>query len=102
MPMGDDLVKRLRTRSTNLVDADIWMMDAADRLCGGRLVLIHEGGYSDMYTPYCGLRIVETLSGLQSGVPDGTLTYGDNAVIHDHERAAVAAAAANVERVPTP
>ena len=78
------------------------LMDAADRLCGGRLVMIHEGGYSDMYTPYCGLRIVEELSGIRSSVPDGVLTYGPNLHLHDHERAAVERAAANVAGVPTP
>jgi acetoin utilization deacetylase AcuC-like enzyme len=78
------------------------LMDAADRLCGGRLVIIHEGGYSDMYTPYCGLRVVETLSGLDGGVPDGTLGGESSTKLWDHERAAVAAAAANVPKVPTP
>jgi acetoin utilization deacetylase AcuC-like enzyme len=78
------------------------LMDAADRLCGGRLVIIHEGGYSDMYTPYCGLRVVETLSGLDAGVPDGTLGGESSTKLWDHERAAVAAAAANVPKVPTP
>jgi acetoin utilization deacetylase AcuC-like enzyme len=78
------------------------LMDAADRLCGGRLVIIHEGGYSDMYTPYCGLRVVETLSGLDGGVPDGTLGGESSMKLWDHERAAVAAAAANVPKVPTP
>lgn len=83
-------------------DFTTMLMDAADRHCDGRLVAIHEGGYSDMYTPYCGLRIVEALSGLTSGVPEGILTYGSNTLLHDHERAAVAAAAANVDKVPTP
>ncbi len=97
-----DINARMNLKAEDFRTYTQMLMDAADRLCGGRLVLIHEGGYSDMYTPYCGLRIVETLSGLQSGVPDGTLTYGDTSVLHDHERAAIAAAAANVERVPTP
>ena len=55
-----------------------------------------------MYTPYCGLRIVEELSGIRSSVPDGVLTYGPNLHLHDHERAAVERAAANVAGVPTP
>jgi len=79
------------------------LIDAADRLCGGRVLFIHEGGYSSMYVPYCGLRIVEELTGERTGVPDA-LNDGDPTQhpLHDHERAAVAAAAANVERVPTP
>ena len=39
------------------------MIDAADRLCGGRLVLVHEGGYSEVYVPFCGHAVLEELSG---------------------------------------
>lgn len=27
---------------------------AADRLCGGKLVMVHEGGYAESYVPFCG------------------------------------------------
>ncbi len=40
------------------------LMDAAERLCGGRLMLSHEGGYSPAYAPWCGLAVIETLAGL--------------------------------------
>jgi acetoin utilization deacetylase AcuC-like enzyme len=40
------------------------MMEAAERLCGGRLVLEHEGGYSAELVPFCGLHAIETLSGI--------------------------------------
>lgn len=39
------------------------MMDSAADLCGGRLVLVHEGGYSQMYVPFCGHAVLEELSG---------------------------------------
>jgi len=97
-----DINARMNLVAEDYRDFTRLLMDAAARLCQGRLVMIHEGGYSDMYTPYCGLRIVEELSGIRSTVPEGVLTYGSHALLHDHERAAVAAAAANVERVPTP
>jgi acetoin utilization deacetylase AcuC-like enzyme len=79
------------------------LIDAAERLCDGRVLFIHEGGYSSMYVPYCGLRIVEELSGERTGVPDA-LNDGDPTQhpLHDHERAAVAASAANLAGVPTP
>ena len=35
----------------------------ADDLCGGRLAVIHEGGYAEAYVPFCGLAVVEALSG---------------------------------------
>ena len=43
---------------------------AATRLCQGRLVLCHEGGYSSTYVPYCGLAIVECLAGVRTAVLD--------------------------------
>ncbi|MDA0351244.1 MAG: class II histone deacetylase [Chloroflexi bacterium] len=45
-------------------------MSLADELCGGRLAVIHEGGYSQSYAPVCGLAIIEELLGLDSGVAD--------------------------------
>nr|WP_047166163.1 class II histone deacetylase [Sphingomonas sp. Y57]AEO21835.1 propanil hydrolase [Sphingomonas sp. Y57] len=49
------------------------MMDAADRLCEGRLAVVHEGGYSEAYVPFCGQAIVETLAGVRTGVVDPEL-----------------------------
>ena len=72
------------------------MMAAADAHCDGRLVLCHEGGYSSAYVPYCGLAIVERLSGIRTGVVDPWLT--DERRVRElplraHEAAAIAAAA---------
>lgn len=39
------------------------VQDAADKLCDGRLAIIHEGGYSEAYVPFCGQAILEALSG---------------------------------------
>ncbi|MDA0270275.1 MAG: class II histone deacetylase [Chloroflexi bacterium] len=47
------------------------MMTLADELCGGRLALIHEGGYSQSYAPICGLAIIEELLGIRT--PNGML-----------------------------
>jgi acetoin utilization deacetylase AcuC-like enzyme len=49
------------------------MLDAADRLCGGRLVVEHEGGYSEELVPFCALAIVERLSGIQTECRDTIL-----------------------------
>ena len=46
------------------------LRDAASDLCAGRIVLSHEGGYSEAYVPFCGLAIVEELSGLRTEVHD--------------------------------
>jgi acetoin utilization deacetylase AcuC-like enzyme len=44
--------------------------DAAERLCDGRLVVVHEGGYAESAVPFCGLAIIETLSGIRTDVAD--------------------------------
>lgn len=46
------------------------VMQAADTLCDGRLVLVHEGGYSEAYVPFCGHAVMEELSGSQIHVAD--------------------------------
>jgi acetoin utilization deacetylase AcuC-like enzyme len=49
------------------------MLDAADRHCDGRLAIVHEGGYSEAYVPFCGHAIVETLAGVRTDVIDPML-----------------------------
>lgn len=49
------------------------MMQVADTLCGGRLAMVHEGGYAEAYVPFCGLAIVETLAGVRTKVEDPVL-----------------------------
>ncbi len=46
------------------------MMTATNELCGGRLVMNHEGGYSDFYVPLCGLAVIEELAGITTSVRD--------------------------------
>ena len=74
------------------------LMAAADRLCDGRLVLLHEGGYSTLAVPYCGLAVLEALTGHATSVAFDEATDGDPAQrpLHQHERDAVTAAAANL------
>src|SRR5262249_26478718 len=54
------------------------LMDAASTICGGRLVLAHEGGYAETYVPFCGLAIVEQLSGLRTETADPFLDYAES------------------------
>ncbi|WP_319799259.1 hypothetical protein [Halomonas sp. M20] len=46
------------------------LMKAAERLCAGRLVMIHEGGYSEGYVPFCGHAVIQTLCGSQIAAVD--------------------------------
>lgn len=43
---------------------------AAEDLCDGKLLLVHEGGYSEVYVPFCGHAVLEELSGSQITAPD--------------------------------
>jgi len=42
----------------------------ADKHCQGRLVAVHEGGYSTAYVPFCSHAIVEEMSGYATDVAD--------------------------------
>jgi acetoin utilization deacetylase AcuC-like enzyme len=71
------------------------LLGVADRHAGGRLVVAHEGGYAPGYTPFCGLAVLEELSGVPTGVVDPFLPifqgYGYQE-LQPHQEAAIAAA----------
>lgn len=46
------------------------LVAVADKVCGGKIVFSHEGGYSPIYVPFCGLAVLEALSGYDTGVVD--------------------------------
>jgi len=48
---------------------------AADRLCEGRLLMIQEGGYSEAYVPWCGLAVIEEISGVKTEADDPHLDW---------------------------
>jgi acetoin utilization deacetylase AcuC-like enzyme len=80
------------------------LMDVSADVCDGRLVMSHEGGYSSFYVPYCGLAVIEQLSGQRSDTafakvdPDGH-RHGPRP-LEQHERNAVERAAANLKLLP--
>ncbi|MFN8459741.1 MAG: class II histone deacetylase [Anaerolineae bacterium] len=81
------------------------LMTAAAEVCGGRLLMCHEGGYSAVYVPYCGLAVLEELSGIRSPVDDPFLPVFAGQGGYDllpHHIAAIDKAAALIERVPAP
>jgi acetoin utilization deacetylase AcuC-like enzyme len=45
-------------------------MALADEVCGGRLVMVHEGGYSEMYVPFCGHAVLAEMAGSNIDAPD--------------------------------
>jgi acetoin utilization deacetylase AcuC-like enzyme len=65
----DPLARMLATSETFAVMTQK-TKDLAGRLCGGKLVLAHEGGYSEAYVPFCGHAAIAALSGSEIVVPD--------------------------------
>jgi acetoin utilization deacetylase AcuC-like enzyme len=46
------------------------MVNLAEKVCDGRLVMLQAGGYSAPYTPYCTVAVVEPLVGADLGIVD--------------------------------
>lgn len=46
------------------------VMDLAAEVCGGKLVMVHEGGYSETYVPFCGHAVLQEMSGSSITAPD--------------------------------
>jgi len=65
----DPLSRMLATAETFRALTEMTMETAAD-LCDGRLVMVHEGGYSEAYVPFCGHAVLEELSGSAIAAPD--------------------------------
>ena len=80
------------------------VLAVARDVCGGRLVACHEGGYSPAYVPYCGLAVIEELSGRRTGLEDPFLSllagFGGQE-IQPHQEAVVDEAAKLVARFLT-
>jgi len=76
------------------------LSDAADRLCGGRMLVTHEGGYNEATSPFMALAVIETIVGASSGVVDPYGAIMDSMPGHEllpHQAEAIDAAAANLE-----
>jgi acetoin utilization deacetylase AcuC-like enzyme len=92
-----DPLGRMMVTSTTYRTMTETIMALAGDLCGGRLLLAHEGGYSAAYVPYCGLAVMEALSGIKSGIDDVFAATVDAAGGHDlypHQAAVIDAAVA--------
>ena len=75
---------------------------AAEALCGGRLVLTHEGGYSRPTVPFMGLAVMEELSGHRTSVVDPFLEVAAGFAGQDlqpHQQAVIDQAQAVVKMI---
>lgn len=65
----DPLARMLATAQT-FAEMTQRVKALADKVCDGRLVLAHEGGYSEVYVPFCGHATIATLAGSTIHVED--------------------------------
>ncbi|MGB0506802.1 MAG: class II histone deacetylase [Pikeienuella sp.] len=58
-----DPLSRMIAGSNTFADLTDRVMADADALCGGKLMMTHEGGYSEVHVPFCGHAVLERMSG---------------------------------------
>lgn len=100
-----DPMARMMLTADGFRDLTTRVLDLAEELTGGKVVFVQEGGYSPHYVPFCGLAVLETLSGVETGIEDGfapvVSTMGGD-VLLEHERALVDSIRSLIAGVPTP
>ena len=84
-----DPLGRMQLRASGFAELMRAVLDVAGDVCEGRVVCCQEGGYSEYYVPFCGLAVLEQLSGVRTGVvdpyfpPERELSYDE---VQDHQR----------------
>jgi acetoin utilization deacetylase AcuC-like enzyme len=58
----DPLARMLATSET-FGELTKLAMHAANELCDNKLAMVHEGGYSEVYVPFCGHRVIREMTG---------------------------------------
>jgi acetoin utilization deacetylase AcuC-like enzyme len=92
---GFDPLGRMLLPAATFGDLTSRVVDVAARLCDGRVVASHEGGYSAAHVPFCGLAVIEALSGLSAGVDDpfAFIALAPGQELEPHQDAAIGSAA---------
>ncbi|PSJ55554.1 class II histone deacetylase [Kumtagia ephedrae] len=67
---GVDPLARMLATSETFRTMTRLVRQAATELCGGRLVIVQEGGYAETAVPFCGVAVLEELAGVSTGVVD--------------------------------
>jgi acetoin utilization deacetylase AcuC-like enzyme len=99
---GVDPLGRMLVSSEGYREMTRLVLRAAGDLCGGRLVMAHEGGYSESYVPYCGLAVLEELSGVRTAIEDiwaPLMANWGQQDLQPHQAAAIARAEALIANI---
>lgn len=90
MTLQSESYRQLTTRLKNF----------ASDCCGGRLVMVHEGGYSEAYKPFAGHAVLETLADVETEVHEpfhAIASRIDSDELRHHQRVAVDRAGENLD-----
>ncbi len=99
---GFDPLGRMMLHSEHYRRLTRLILEVAGDVCAGRVVLSHEGGYSAVYVPFCGLAIMEELSGIRTEIVDPFLELAQSwsyQELQSHQEAAIDRAAALLARI---
>lgn len=69
-PSPVDPLGCMTVTSGGFKDMAALLVALAEDVCGGKIVFSHEGGYSPVHVPFCGLAVLEALTGHETGVTD--------------------------------
>jgi len=67
---GVDPLGRMLAGSHTFAHMTRSLMDFTEKHCAGKLVMSHEGGYSELHVPFCGHAVLQTMSGSSISAPD--------------------------------
>ena len=67
---GVDPLSRMLCGSNTFKQMTKVLVDLAEKICSGRLVMAHEGGYSEVHVPFCGHGVLQVMSGSKIDILD--------------------------------
>lgn len=73
-----DPLGRMIVTATGYREMTKKLLEVANEVCDGKIVMTHEGGYSPTYVPFCGLAVIETLAGTTTAISDPLAEFWDN------------------------
>jgi acetoin utilization deacetylase AcuC-like enzyme len=100
---GVDPLGRMMVSSEGYREMTRLLMKAAAEQCGGKIVMVHEGGYSESYVPYCGLAVLEEMSGVKTSIEDQWAPIMANwgqQPLQPHQAIAIAKAERLLDNIP--
>jgi acetoin utilization deacetylase AcuC-like enzyme len=99
---GFDSMAHMMAHSQTFATMARLVLAAADRHCDGRMVAVHEGGYSPFHVPFCGLAVIEEMAGVPSGITDPYMSLAalPYQALQPHQDVVITAAASLIKDIP--